>query len=68
MIDARWMNVLAGNLSSADLSIVACVVAIIFFMRYNRHEAKNKGNLVMCVFLGIGFLMLVGFRMYIGIR
>ena len=64
--DAEWMNTVAQKLSGIDFAIVACIIGFVFFMKFNRHESKNKANLVISVFLGLGFLMLVGFRFYQG--
>ena len=61
-MDAKWLQILAGRMSSADFAITACIIAFIFFMRYNRHEAKNKANMVVACVLGMGFLGLVAFR------
>lgn len=64
--DPRWMNTLARNMSSIDFAIATCIIAMIFFMKYNQREARNKANQYMAVFLGVGFLMLVGFRIFKG--
>ena len=66
MTDAKWMNTVAKNMNSMDFAIVTCIIAIIFFMKFNRHESKNKANQYIAVFLGVGFLMLIGFRIYNG--
>ena len=66
-IDAAWMNTVAKNLEGAEVSIVACVVAIIFFMKYNQHESRNKANKYIGIALGVGFVLLVGFRIYKGV-
>ena len=62
--DARWMNILAKNMSSIDFAIVTCIIGIIFFMKFNQREARNEANKYMAVFLGVGFLMLVSFRIF----
>ena len=66
MTDARWMNTLAKNMSSMDFAIVACIVGMIFFMKYNQQETKNKSNQYIAISLAVGFIMLVGFRIYKG--
>ena len=66
MPDARWLNTLAKNISSMDFAIVACIVGMVFFMKFNQHETKNKSNQYIAIALSAGFLMLVGFRIYKG--
>ena len=66
-IDPTWANTIAQNLEGAEISIVACVGGIIFFMKYNQHEGRNKANQYIGICLGIGFLALIAFRVYKGV-
>jgi hypothetical protein len=65
-MDMSWAAILASNINSADISIVACVVAIIFFMKFNKKEGKNKANRYIGICLGVGFLALIAFRIVKG--
>jgi heme/copper-type cytochrome/quinol oxidase subunit 4 len=60
----QWLNTLAERINSADLAIVSCIIGFIFFMKFNQREAKNKANLVIAVFMGLGFLGLVFYRIF----
>ena len=68
-MDAKWMNTLAKNMNmdTMDLAIVACIVGMVFFMKFNRHEGKNEANLFIGKCLGIGFLSLIAFRIIKGL-
>lgn len=58
----RWLEILVSRVNTADLAIIACIVGFIFFMKYNQHEARNKANLVVATVMGVGFLILVVYR------
>ena len=66
-MDMNWAAILAKNIESSDIAIVACVIAVIFFMKYNQHESRNKANRYIGICLGIGFLALVAFRIFKGV-
>lgn len=66
-LDLTWANTIAKNLEGAEISIVACVVGMIFFMKFNRHEARNKANKYIGIALGFGFVLLVCYRIYKGV-
>lgn len=63
-LDAKWMNILARNISSIDFVIVLCIIGVIFFMRYDQKTEKNSGHKYIAICLAIGFLMIVGLRIY----
>jgi hypothetical protein len=67
MPKSDWMSNAINKLESLDLSIVSCIICMMVFVRFNRHEGKNKGNYLIAIFLGTGFLMLVGFRILTGV-
>jgi len=59
--------ILAQNISQAEISIVACVVGMVLFMKYDQKQKDSSGHKWIGLSLGIGFLFLVGFRIYKGI-
>lgn len=63
-----WKTILANRIETADLSITACIVAIMFFVKFNQHEKANKANRVIAYCLGFGFLCLVFYRIYRGLN
>lgn len=65
--DPTWANTIARNLDGAEIAIVVCVVAIIFFMKYNQHEGRNEANKYIGICLGAGFLALIAFRIFKGV-
>ena len=67
IIDPRWANTIAQNLEGAEIAIVACAVAIIFFMKYNQREGRNEANKYIGICLGVGFLALIAFRIFKGV-
>lgn len=66
-MNARWMNTVAKNIDSMDFAIIACIVGMVFFMKFNKHEGKNEANMFIGKCLGIGFLSLVAFRIFKGL-
>ncbi len=64
-----WASILASNIAvdSHDVSIVACVIAIIFFMKYDGRTQQSTGHKYIALGLSIGFLLLVIFRIGVGI-
>jgi hypothetical protein len=60
--DPTWLNTIAEKIDSSDMSIVACVVCMVFFMKFNQHEGRNKANRFIGWCLGAGFLILIIFR------
>ena len=66
-VDSAWMSTIAKNIESSDISIVACVVAIIFFMKFNQKEGRNQANKYIGIALGFGFVLLVCFRIFKGV-
>ena len=67
MTDTTWLDIVANRLDSMDISIVVCLVGIIFFMKYDRRTTNTTGHKYIALCLGIGFLMLISFRIYKGL-
>ena len=61
-----WQVVVAEKIDSMDLSIVATIAAIIFYMKYDV-KSQHTGHKYIAIALGVGFVMLIGFRIYRGL-
>jgi hypothetical protein len=63
----HWATVIAQNLNQSEIAIVACVIGMIFFMKYNQHESKNKANRYIGISISFSLVVLVIFRIYKGV-
>ena len=65
--ETGFLDTIAQNTAQAEIPIVRGFICIVLFLRFNRHEGKNEANRFLGYCLGIGFLMLVIFRIYKGV-
>jgi hypothetical protein len=66
MENQDWIATLISVINSYDISIVACIVSIIFFMKYD-NKTQQTGHKCLALCLGISLILLVLFRIGVGI-
>ena len=66
-METNWIITLISVIKSEDISIVACIIAIVYFMKYDSQTDKSTGHKYIALCLGIGFLLLILFRIGVGI-
>lgn len=64
----EFLNILARNTAQAEISIVACIIGMVFFMKYDQKQKDSTGHKWIGIGLTVALLSLVAYRIYIGVK